>query len=84
MSDDPREYLLDDDSVQVKQVRIMDHGSQKTCAKVLVGGVIKKGVVDSSSNITILGGEMFKKVASVTHLHKEHFHPPDKNPRNYD
>ena len=30
-SDDPKEYLLDDDSVLVKQVRIMDHGSQPQC-----------------------------------------------------
>ena len=83
-SDDPMEYLLDDDSVQVKLVRIMDHGSQPQCAKVSIGGVTMKGVVDSGSDITILEGEMFKKVASVDHLHKKDFHPPDKNPRNYD
>ena len=82
-SADPMEYLLDNDSVQVKQVRIMDHGSQPQCAKVSIG-VTMKGVVDSGSDITILGGEMFKKVASVAHLHKKDFHPPDKNPRNYD
>ena len=83
-SDDPMEYLLDDDGVQVNQVRIMDHGSQPQCAQVSVGGVTMKGVVDSGSDITILGGEMFKKVASVAHLHKKDFHPPDKKPRNYD
>ena len=43
-----------------------------------------KGVVDTGSDITILGGEMFKKVASVARSHKKDFHPPDKKPRNYD
>ena len=81
-SDDPTLYLLDDgdDDVQVNQVRIQDHGSQPQCAQVLVGGVAMKGVVDSGSDITILGGEMFKKVASVARLHKKEFHPPDKTP----
>ena len=42
------------------------------------------GVVDSGSDITILGGEMFKKVASVARLRKKDFQPPDKTLRNYD
>ena len=27
---------------------------------------------------------MLKEVASVAHLHKKDFYPPDKKPRNYD
>ena len=42
-----------------------------------------KGVVDSGSDITILGGEMFKKVASVARSRKKDFQPPDKTSRNY-
>ena len=82
-SDDPTLHLLDDDSVQVNQVRIQDQGSQPQCAQVSVGGVPMKDVVDSGSNITILGGEMFKKVASVACLRKKDFQPPDKTLRNY-
>ena len=51
-SDDPMEYLLDDDGVQV---RIMDHGSQPQCAQVSVGGITMKGVVDSGSDILYSG-----------------------------
>ena len=40
-----------------------------------------EGVVDSGSDITILGGEMFKQVATVARLHKKDFEPPDKQPR---
>ena len=83
-SDDPTLYLLDDDSMQVNQVRIQDQGSQPQCAQVSVGGVPMKGVVDSGSDITILGGEMFKKVVSVACLCQKDFQPPDKTPRNYD
>jgi len=83
-SDDPLLYLLEDDPVNVKQVRMQDQGSQPQCTRVLVAGTPIKGIVDSGSDITILGGEIFKKVATVARLHKRDFKPPDKTPRNYD
>ena len=61
----------------------MDQGSHPQPAKVVIGGVPVEGVVDSGSDITILGGEMFKRVATVAKLHKEDFKPPDKRPRTY-
>ena len=42
-----------------------------------------KGVVDTGADITIMGGEMFKRVATVARLRKKDFKPPDKSPRNY-
>ena len=41
------------------------------------------GVVDSGSDITIIGKEMFMKVASVAKLHKRDFKSADKQPRTY-
>ena len=34
--------------------------------------------------ITIMGGELFRKVAAVAHLKKKQFKKPDKTPHNYD
>ena len=43
-----------------------------------------KGVIDSDADITIMGAEVFKKVASVAHLKKSAFKKPDKVPYTYD
>ena len=61
----------------------MDQGSHPQHAKVVIGGVPMEGVVDSGSDITILGGEMLKLVVTVAKLHKKDFKPPDKRPRTY-
>ena len=84
--DDPLQYLLSDsdDSDEVRQVRVYDKGSKPHCANVNVQGVLMSGVVDSGADITIMGGEMFKRVAVVAKLKKRDFKPPDKTPRNYD
>ena len=42
------------------------------------------GVIDTAADVTIMGGEMFKKVAAVAKLHKRDFKPADKTPYNYD
>ena len=42
------------------------------------------GVVETGVEITIVGGELFRKVASANRLKKKHFKPPDKTPRTYD
>lgn len=42
------------------------------------------GVIDTAADVTIMGGEMFKKVAAVAKFHKKDFKPADKTPYNYD
>ena len=42
------------------------------------------GVIDTGADITILGGNMFKRVATIAKLKKRDFHPANKTPRNYD
>ena len=49
-----------------------------------VQGVLLKGVVDISSDLTIMGKEAFKKVATVAKLKKRDLHPADKKAYNYD
>ena len=84
--DDPLQYLLSDsyDSSDVRQVRIQDQGSKPQKAEVVVGGVPMSGVIDTAADVTIMGGEMFKKVAAVAKLRKKDFKPADKTPYNYD
>ena len=85
--DDPLRYLLSDseeDSGDVRQVRIQDHGSKPRRAKVVVGGVPMLGIVDTAADITIIGGELSKKIAAAARLHKKDFKPADKTPYNYD
>ena len=69
--DDPRESLesdLSDDREQVLQVKVDDKGSLPRCVKVEMQGVPMHGIVDSGADITIIGGRMFKKVATVAKL----------------
>lgn len=42
------------------------------------------GMIDTGADITILGGNLFKKVATIAKLKKRDFHPADKIPKNYD
>ncbi len=51
--------------------------------RVTVTGVPIHGIVDSGADITILGGEIFKRVADVVKLRKKDFKPPDRTPHNY-
>lgn len=81
--DDPLQYDSDDSS-DVRQVRIQDQGSKPQKAKVVVGGVPMSGVIDTAADVTIVGGEMFKKVAAVAKLRKKDFKPVDKTHYNYD
>ena len=39
---------------------------------------------DSGADITIIGGKLFRKVATAARLKKRDFHKPDKTPRTYD
>ena len=64
--DNPLDYLLSDSdgTDKVRQVRVHDKGSRPHCAHVNVQGVPMSGVVDSGADITIMGGDMFKRVAN--------------------
>ena len=62
----------------------MKEGSQPKCVKLEVQGVPAYGIVDSGADITIIGGTLFQKVASVARLKKRDLKKPDKPPRNYD
>ena len=47
-------------------VRFHDKGSQPPCVSVEVQGVKTHGIVDTGVDITIIGGDLFKKVARIT------------------
>ena len=67
-------------------IRVQDEGSKPRCARVLVQGVPAYGIVDTAADITIIGGDLFRKVASVARLKKKNLNlkPADKVPRAYD
>ena len=77
-------YSSDSDSGNVNAVRVQDEGSKPRCARMLVQGVPAYGIVDTAADITIIGGKLFKKVASVARLKKKNLKPADKIPRAYD
>ena len=82
----PLEFLLSDSEEDdaVCQVRISDKGSESQCVRVLIQGVPSVGLVNTAADITIIGGDLFKKVASVARLKKRDFKLADKTPRTYD
>ena len=69
---------------EVRQVRISDQGSNPQHAKVELQGVSGVGVIDSSADITIVGGDLFRRVAAAARLKKKNFKKPDKVPKTYD
>ena len=52
--------------------------------QVEVQGVPAQGIVDSGADITIIGGELFRRVAAVARLRKKDLKKPDRVPRTYD
>ena len=69
----PLDFLFlssDDEMADVLQVRVTDHGSHPHCAKVIIQGVPAYGIIDSGADITIIGGSLFKRVATMAHLKK--------------
>ena len=83
---DPFQYLhSDSDSASdVSSVRVEDKGSQPQKASVSVQGVPVEGVIDSGADITIMGADLFKKVAAVARLKKKQLKKSDKVPYTYD
>lgn len=58
-------------------IHLSDKGSKLKCAHVDVQGVPAYGVIDSGSDITIMGGELLCKVAAVAKLQKNDLKPAD-------
>ena len=71
-------------SDHIRVVRVHDSGSQPHYAEVQLQGVPAQGIVDSGADITIMGVEVFKKVAATNKIKKKAFHKPDKVPHTYD
>ena len=82
---DPIDLLLSlSEEETVHEVRIADKGSVPQSASVLVQGVPADGIIDSGADITIVGGDLFRKVAAVAGLKKHDFKKADRTPRTYD
>ena len=45
-----------------------------------MAGVPMTGAVDTGTDLTIMGGDMFKQVAAVARLRKKVFQPADRTP----
>ena len=65
----------------VRKVRVNYRGSQPQYAPVLLQGVPAHSVIDSSADITIVGGDLFRKVAW---LKGSQLKRVDKVPHTYD
>ena len=74
----------DDSGGEVRQVRINDSGSRQRYVSVLIGGVPVRGTIDSGSDITIIGRDLFRRMAAVACLRKSQLLKPDKIPKTYD
>ena len=84
--EDPLSFTFsesEDEGEDVRMIQVNDEGSQTNEAEVVIQGVPVVGILDSGADITIMGAEMFKKVASVAKLRKQDFKKPDKVPRTY-
>ena len=65
-------------------MRVNYRGSQPQYAPVLLQGVQARGVIDSGADITIVGGDLFRKVAAVARLKRSQLKRVDKVPHTYD
>lgn len=76
--------LSDSDEEHVNLIQLRDKGSSARGASVQIQGVPAVGVLDSGSDITIMGAKLFAKVALAARLRKRDFKKPDRIPRTYD
>ena len=82
---DPLLYLYSSDlEGQADTIRVNDEGSRPQYVNVEIQGVSTSGIIDTGADITIMGGELFKKVACTAKLRKKNFHKPDRTPHTYD
>ena len=84
--EDPFRFLLSDSDNEdlISLVRVEDKGSKSLTALVEVAGVPVHGIVDTGADITIIGPELFKKVAMFAKLKKSQFKEADKVAHTYD
>ena len=61
-------------------MQVSDHGSKSHCVKVTIGGVPMYGIINSGADITIMGGGLFQKLATHTHIRKKDFKKGNKVP----
>ena len=55
-------YSLDsEDDSEVRVVRVTDGGSVSQCVRLQIQVVPVFGIIDSGADITIMGGELFKR-----------------------
>lgn len=66
-------FSSDSEGEAVKQVAVTDKGSRTQHARVSVQGVPASAVIDTGADITIMGGELFARVAAAAHLQKKNF-----------
>ena len=81
---DPLSWLYTDSEGTVDTVRVSDKGSRPQYVNIQVQGVPTTGVIDTGADITIMGGNLFKKVAAAARLRKKDFKKPDRVSRTYD
>ena len=68
----------------VRKIKVTDSGSKTHCVRLGVQKVPVYGLIDSGSDITIIGSSLFKRVAAVARLKKESLMTADKTPQTYD
>ena len=68
----------------VRQVWITDRGSRPRRVRVFLEGVPATGVVDSGSDLTIMGKGLLERVAAAAKLTKGRLKNIDKVPKTYD
>ena len=64
-------------------MRVLDRGSRPSRETVTIQDVPAQGLIDTGADISIMGGDQFKKVASVAQLRKRDFKWTDKVPVTY-
>ena len=77
-------FPADSDQDHCKQIVVKDNGSRSVCVPLQIEGVPVYGLVDTGADITIIGAQLFKKIAAVAMLKKRNFRTADKTPHGYD
>ena len=67
-----------------KSESVTMQGSRQQHADIQIEGVPARGIIDSGAEITIVGGELFRRIAAVARLKKSQLKQPDKIPKTYD
>ena len=81
---DPLLYLYSSDSEgQVDTIQVNDEGSRPQYVNVDLQRVPNLGIINTRADIMIMGGELFKKVATTARLRKKDFCKPDRTPHSY-